>query len=374
MATIVVCEDDSSTRRLITTVLAKAGHHVEAFDNGLKGYARLLEGDVELLISDVQMPGKDGFALVTEVREDKALFDLPCILLTALNQRAHMRVGMTSGADDYVTKPFQPQELLDAVDNQLKRAMQEHVAYAQEIQRSVKAAVGERTNELMDVFEKRLQRELQSRWARSDLNSMQLKGALLSCSIQQQEQWLKLLSSLQMADLAKQFYNKVADSAALFKADYFQWTGDGLLLAFDQTQDQPSLDHMGRALKLSRAILATRSSMNDFIQLNLKPHFPSQPLPSFAFNVVLHAGEIGVSKLEGVAGGIEQLVAAGQDVQLLTKMLKAAQVLRWPLLLTEQAAAVLRQDHASSADGPHLQEQIELTLNEQKRRVYKASF
>ena len=108
MALIVVCEDDATTRTIITAVLTKAGHHVEAFDNGLDGYARLLEGDAELLISDVQMPGKDGFALVAQVREDKRLMEMPCILLTSLQERAHMRIGMTSGADDYVTKPFKP--------------------------------------------------------------------------------------------------------------------------------------------------------------------------------------------------------------------------------------------------------------------------
>jgi DNA-binding response OmpR family regulator len=373
MATIVVCEDDASTRSLICALLSKEGHQVEAFDNGLKGFARLQEGDVELLISDVQMPGKDGFALVAQVREDKQLLDLPCILLTALQERAHMRVGMTSGADDYVTKPFQPRELLDAVDSQLKRALQVHMLHVNETQRTVSAALGERTNELMEVFEKRLQRELQSRWARSDARSSQLQGTLLSCAIQEQEQWLALLTSTQMADMARHFFNKVADSAALFKADYFQFIGEGLLIGFDQTQDLASLNHMGRAMKLVEAMASIRSSMRDYVREHLAAQAGQQALPSFACNMAMHVGELGLGKLEGVAGGIEQLVPVGQDVALMARLLKAAQVLRWPVLLSQTAMDAWSEHLQAQSQTPPQLEHVDIKLQEHKQRIYRAS-
>jgi DNA-binding response OmpR family regulator len=367
MALIVVCEDDASTRTLITAVLSKAGHQVEAFDNGLKGYARLLEGDAELLISDVQMPGKDGFALVAQVREDKRLMEMPCILLTSLQERAHMRIGMTSGADDYVTKPFQPSELLDAVNSQLKRAMQLHILHVDETLRTVDAAVGQRTNELMEMYEKRLQRELQSRWARTDTSSTELRGSLIACSLLQQDTWLQALSSSQMADFAKQFFNKVADSAALFNAEHLQFVGDGLLIVFDASKDTPSMHHAGRARKLLQSMGTIRSSMQAYVQEHLAPA-GSAPLPHFACSMVLHEGQLSLGKLDGVAGGIEQLVPVGQDVQLLSKLIKAAQSLNWPALFSPAAAAHwksvgLEQSYSDQRDAK---------IGEQTLRLYRA--
>lgn len=338
MALIVVCEDDASTRMLITAVLIQAGHQVEAFDNGLKGYTRLLEGDVELLISDVQMPGKDGFALVAQVREDKELMEMPCILLTSLQARAHMRIGMTSGADDYVTKPFQPSELLDAVNSQLKRAMQLYILHVDETARTVSAAVGERTNELMELYEKRLQSELQSRWERTDMTSMHLRGSLMACSLLQQDAWLQALTNAQMAGLARHFFNKVADSAAIFSAEHLQFVGNGLLIVFDATSDTSSMHHARRAQKLLQSMGTIRSSMQTYVRDCLSPACAS-PLPPFACTLVLHEGQLSLGKLDGVVGGIEQLVPVGQDVQLLSRLLQAAQALNWPALFSPTAVA-----------------------------------
>jgi DNA-binding response OmpR family regulator len=369
MALIVVCEDDTTTRELITAVLNKAGHIVEAFDNGLKGYERLLEGDVELLISDVQMPGKDGFALVAQVREHKDLLDLPCILLTSLQARAHMRIGMTSGADDYVTKPFQPSELMDAVNSQLKRAMQVFVMHFDDKERSVSVAVSERTNELMELFEKKLQLELQSRWARSDTKSSELRGSLLGCAIVEQEAWLALLSSTQMADMAQHFFSKVADSAALFNAEHLQFVGDGLLIAFDAANDTQTVSHTGRALKIVQSMGAIRTSMQVYVREKLQSSFPQNKLPVFAFSLVLHEGVLAVGKLDGVAGGIEQHVPVGKDVQMLSKLLKAGQAMRWPVLFSQDAGDAL----AKQGEGLPVHEHVDIKLSGQTQRIYRAA-
>jgi DNA-binding response OmpR family regulator len=366
MALIVVCEDDASTRTLITAVLSKAGHQVEAFDNGLKGYARLLEGDAELLISDVQMPGKDGFALVAQVREDKQLMEMPCILLTSLQERAHMRIGMTSGADDYVTKPFQPSELLDAVNSQLKRAMQLHILHVDETLRTVDAAVGQRTNELMEMYEKRLQRELQSRWARTDTSSTELRGSLIACSLLQQDAWLQALSSTQMADFAKHFFSKVADSAALFNAEHLQFVGDGLLIVFDASKDTPSMHHAGRARKLLQSMNTIRSSMQAYVQEHLAPACTA-PLPAFACSLVLHEGQLSLGKLDGVTGGIEQLVPVGQDVQLLSKLLKAGQMLGWQVLFSDAALVHWKAQDMS----PIITEHRDVKIGAQMLRIHR---
>lgn len=367
MALIVVCEDDDATRLMISAILTKAGHQVEAFSDALAGLARLKEGDAELLISDVRMPGKDGFELISQLREDKTLLELPCILLTSLKDRAHMRVGMTSGANDYVTKPFQPSELLEAVQSQLKRAMQLYILHSDEAMRKVDTAVGQRTDELIEHYEKRLERELQSRWQRSDTSSVQLRGSMMACGLLQQEAWLAALSSAQMADLARQFFNKVADSAALFHAEHLQFVGDGLLIVFDASKDTPSMHHAGRVRKLLQSMNTIRSSMQAYVQEHLAPNCAMQ-LPPFAYSMVVHEGQLSLGKLDGVTGGIEQLVPVGQDVQLLSKLLKAAQSLHWPALFSPAAVAHwksvgLEQSYSDQRDAK---------IGEQTLRLYRA--
>jgi DNA-binding response OmpR family regulator len=367
MALIVVCEDDASTRTLITAVLTKAGHHVEAFDNGMMGFARMLEGDVELLISDVQMPGKDGFTLIADVREDKQLMEIPCILLTSLLERAHMRIGMTSGADDYVTKPFQPVELIEAVNSQLKRAMQLHILHVDETLRSVDAAVGQRTNELMEIYEKRLQRELQSRWERSHTSSTELRGSLLGCTILQQDAWLQVLSNAQMADMARHFFNKVADCAALFSAEHLQFVGDGLLIVFDAGKDTSSVHHASRAHKLMQSMSTVRSSMQTYVREQFAHVAATQSLPNFNCSLVVHEGHLSLGKLDGVTGGIDQLVPVGQDVQLVSMLLKAAQMLGWQLAFSNAAL----NHWVMQGMSPSIIEQREAKFGAQALRIHR---
>ncbi|HLO67321.1 MAG TPA: response regulator transcription factor [Holophaga sp.] len=75
----------------------------------------------DVLVTDILMPGMDGMALLAEVRADPRLTDTTVIFMTAKDDRESMRAGMTAGADDYLTKPFTPAELLAAITGRLRR-------------------------------------------------------------------------------------------------------------------------------------------------------------------------------------------------------------------------------------------------------------
>ena len=79
----------------------------------------------DLLVSDIQMPGMDGMGLLSEVRADSDLALLPLIFMTAKDDRASMREGMSSGADDYLTKPFSIEELIEAIEARFRRMVGE---------------------------------------------------------------------------------------------------------------------------------------------------------------------------------------------------------------------------------------------------------
>ena len=107
-------DDDAGTRMLVSHVLKKDGYDVLAADNGAAGLALIREHKPDLVVSDVQMPEMDGFQVVESVRADGDIAATPIILLTSLAERGHMRQGMTTGADDYLTKPFTPAELRES--------------------------------------------------------------------------------------------------------------------------------------------------------------------------------------------------------------------------------------------------------------------
>jgi CheY-like chemotaxis protein len=121
MAKIVVLEDDASTRRLITAVLKKSGHEVTDVDNGAEGLLIVMAEQPDIVVSDVEMPKLTGFEVLQNIRQDPETADTPVILLTSLSSRADIRKGMSHGADDYITKPFEPAELIESVNAQLAR-------------------------------------------------------------------------------------------------------------------------------------------------------------------------------------------------------------------------------------------------------------
>jgi DNA-binding response OmpR family regulator len=121
MARIVVLEDDASTRVLIAGVLRKSGHEVTEVDNGAEGLLIVMAEQPDLVVSDVEMPKLTGFEVLQNIRLEPETADTPVILLTSRSSRADMRQGMSQGADDYITKPFESGELLDSVNAQLAR-------------------------------------------------------------------------------------------------------------------------------------------------------------------------------------------------------------------------------------------------------------
>ncbi len=120
MAKIVVLEDDASTRRLIAAVLKKAGHEVIDFDNGAEGLLNVLAELPDLVVSDVEMPKINGFEVLSDIRNTPETVNTPVILLTSRSSPEDMQYALSQGANDYLTKPFDPDKLMAAINRQLE--------------------------------------------------------------------------------------------------------------------------------------------------------------------------------------------------------------------------------------------------------------
>lgn len=113
---ILVVDDEPNIRRLIEHHLAGRGHRVDSAADGIQALEKVQANRPELLILDVNMPGPDGFQVLAELKEDPATVEIPVIMLTALSSDDHVRHGWGIGADCYLTKPFNPRELVLLVD------------------------------------------------------------------------------------------------------------------------------------------------------------------------------------------------------------------------------------------------------------------
>ena len=115
---ILVCDDDEAIVEAISIYLTTEGYQVEKAYDGMEALAILKKEEIQLLIIDVMMPKMDGVRAVMKLRESN---NLPVIILSAKSEDADKILGLRIGADDYVTKPFNPLELMARVASQLRR-------------------------------------------------------------------------------------------------------------------------------------------------------------------------------------------------------------------------------------------------------------
>lgn len=118
MYTILVCDDDRDIRAALKIYLTGEGYRVLEAADGEEALGILSRETVELVLMDVMMPALDGVCATVKLREQ---YNVPVILLTAKSEDADKILGLTAGADDYVTKPFNPLEVLARVRAQLRR-------------------------------------------------------------------------------------------------------------------------------------------------------------------------------------------------------------------------------------------------------------
>lgn len=118
MSKILIVEDEDSIAELERDYLVKSGFEVDICNNGDEGLYKALNGDYDMLILDIMLPGTDGFEICRRVREKK---DIPVIMVSARKDDIDKIRGLGLGADDYMTKPFSPSELVARVKAHMDR-------------------------------------------------------------------------------------------------------------------------------------------------------------------------------------------------------------------------------------------------------------
>jgi len=327
MAKVLLIEDDDAQRFVAHFALDKAGHQVREAPDGPQGIAAAREERPDVIVCDVMMPGISGYEVVAQLRADPQLATVPVILLTAMSERRHMRQGMTAGADDYVTKPYKPEELCEAITAVLARRQVQEDAFRNSLSGMVESALQEQKETLGRQYEKRLQREINARWARAkaarDLhypNALVLLADVLGTVGAQ--------ADTELAGRVKQAQQAARDTLYLFGADHVMPYGRLLMAVFSSDASSgptpPELRVLRAAIALARA--APRE----------------QPVA-----VALHCGDVALVALSDALHGDQgHALVPGASVDTLAALEEFALASGWRMAASEPMARLLAA-HAS---------------------------
>lgn len=141
---ILIIEDEDNIRETLEDVLSMQDYIVYTASNGVEGISKAIELLPDLIICDIVMPELNGFEVIKQLKQNPLTFTIPFLFLTAKSERHERRYGMELGADDYITKPFQGDEIIRAVETRIAKQselMEYHKKNLEELQKNIASAL-----------------------------------------------------------------------------------------------------------------------------------------------------------------------------------------------------------------------------------------
>ena len=331
MTTILIVEDDDAIRTNIIRLLKLEGYEIVWAVDGLQGLERARESRPDVVISDVSMPQMDGFELLAAIRADRELAATPVMLLTALDDRASMRRGMTAGADDYLAKPFTRLELLDALQGLLKKKGR--------IDQSIEQAVRAREEHLRRAFTESLGgRALPDKFAlqapRGAVADTVIGATVLFADIRDFTSLADKLTSPEVAELLTEYFERISEPLLRNGGRHLKFIGDAVMCVFaDSLSDGSPLPASRRAIS---AALAMTLSAHEF-RAWLEQRFQRNALPPLAIGIGLHAGEVTIARLGSVQN--KETTPIGDTVNVASRLEAASKELGWTVVASSAVLA-----------------------------------
>ncbi|MES2361237.1 MAG: protein kinase [Pseudomonadota bacterium] len=319
MSTILIVEDDDAIRNNIVRLLKLEGFDTLSAPDGNAGLEQAKACKPDLIVSDVGMPGLNGFGLLAAIRTDKALATTPFMLLTALDDRESMRRGMTTGADDYLSKPFTRNELLDAVKAQIRKH-----GLVEEALQAERAASEER---LRAAFSHSIGGGLPQAFMQEvpegAMTEALLDATVLFLDIRNFTSLAEKLGSDEVAELLTEYFERACQPLLKNGGGNIKFIGDGLMAVFTDSSHSSPLPAARRAVS---AALAMALAAHEF-RAWLEQRYPGRGLPPFAIGVGLHCGEVTLCQL-GTAPS-QDITPMGDTVNTAARLEATSKELGW---------------------------------------------
>lgn len=171
---ILVVDDERLNRTLLRSLLQAAGYQVTEAEDGEQALRQIGTEDPDVVLLDVMMPGLDGYTVCRRIKENQATAHLPILIVTALNDREARLEGIGAGANDFLTKPIDRQEVLLRVQNAVyaKHLFDENLSYQRDLEKKVAA----QTQELRQAYT-RLEQQVRELEGRDRLVYLQSSGS-----------------------------------------------------------------------------------------------------------------------------------------------------------------------------------------------------
>ncbi|SFU92477.1 Serine/threonine protein kinase [Polaromonas sp. YR568] len=325
MTLILIVEDDDAIRNNIVRLLKLEGFETAAAPDGRQGLELARSSRPDLIISDVGMPGMNGFELLDAVRADRVLVNTPFMLLTALDDRESMRRGMTAGADDYLSKPFNRAELLDAVNAQLKKK--------QRVREAIDSGVAAGEERLRAAFASRISGgrpaevpiDIPPSAETEELSS----ATVLVASIRNFTSLAEKLNAAEVSLLLTEYFERTSESVLKNSGRHIKFIGDGLMAVFSDTLTGSPLPASRRAISAALAMALATHEFRDW----LNQRFGERALPPFAMGVGIHSGAVTLCQLG--AQQTRELTPVGETVTLAARLESASEEMGWTVMASE---------------------------------------
>lgn len=323
MTKIIVIDDDPGIRNNLRLMLRAEGHDVQAAENGRLGLEAIQKARPDLVICDIMMPELDGFGVLEKLRDIPGFADLPFIFLTALDDRTSLRKGMNLGADDYLSKPFTRDDLLEAVGTRLKK----HDSAV----RAVAERLLSRDDELMDRFRDRAPAKPPEKEVLKDTGRM-IEATVLFSDIRNFTTLSERLTATQTAELLNAYFERSCGAIVRHGGRVSKLLGDGIMAIFESIEAFPET-HAARAIRGALDIAIEAYKFRDWIHQRYVEH----ALPEFKVGSGLHTGEIIYARIG--PPGSEAWSALGDAVNVASRIEGKTKELGWPVIASASTVA-----------------------------------
>jgi CheY-like chemotaxis protein len=329
--TVLVIEDSPEIRRKIVRTLTRPDCRLMTADNGRTGLRMARELRPDVVITDLVMPEMDGFELLAALREDASLSQVLVLMLTAESSRETMRVGMTLGADDFLTKPFSSDELQDALEALLRKRGR--------VAETVRSALLEREAQLRRIFSDNLDGgALQSALAAAppaEATLTQVRAPVLYSDLRDFIGLAAKLTADEVTEFLSLYFQRISESVLAFGATHLKLAGNGLVAVFGETgaAEAPAT----QAVQAAMAVQRTAAELGRW----LADRHPDRGLSLLSVGVGLYAGPLSV----GVGPSDQEPIIVGEALILAAALEQDARGAGWAVaagraLLDEAGAAV----------------------------------
>ncbi len=348
MHRILVVEDEEGIRKNIERLLTLEGYEVGTAPNGQHGLVIARSMLPDIIITDINMPGMDGFAMLDAIRHHPELDRCIVIMLTAADERDSMRRGMRLGADDYLTKPFRREELLDSISSQLRKRERFNRDKEEAVARAT-VLTEERTREhfreqfaessySMPGFSGSMLESTSSGFGMSlppeSSNIQTLQATVLFADIRNFTTMAERLSAAELAALLGRYFELACRPVVAFGGSHLKMLGDGLLVLFEEQADidDDTLSHAQRALSAALGIQEAVASFRKWMD----EQYGQRGLPDFTVGIGVHSGEVTLSRLGGIDS--PEITALGDSVNIASRLQAAGKELGWQIVASTDTA------------------------------------